>query len=55
MFCTFNIVSAKDRQRITQKKEKEREIQTDRERERGENTNRKQKLVQRFNYRFFPT
>jgi hypothetical protein len=33
MFCTFNIVSAKDRQRITQKKEKEREIQTDRERE----------------------
>ena len=25
MFCTFNIVSAKDRQRITQKKEKERE------------------------------
>ena len=31
MFCTFNIVSAKDRQRITQKKEKERE--RDRERE----------------------
>ena len=32
MFCTFNIVSAKDRQRITQKKEKERERETERER-----------------------